>query len=156
MFFKSVLSWIFEENMFYALHIRGEHVLRCGFTHLYRLDYFLAASHDTPDITGWRRLIGCLKLQVISCKRATNCRALLRKMTYKDTASYGSLPPCRWYGGVRHFSQKSPIVSGAFAERDLQLKASYGSFPPYRWYGIIYRVICSPMFRGCLQKSHWL
>jgi len=44
-------------------------------------------------IRGWRRPIGCLKLLVIFCKRATNYRALLRKMTYKDKASYGSLPP---------------------------------------------------------------
>ena len=44
--------------------------------------------------TGWRRLIGCLKLQVIFCKRATNHRALLQKTTFKDTASYGSSPPC--------------------------------------------------------------
>jgi len=43
--------------------------------------------------TGWRRLMGCLKLQVI-CKRATNYRAFLRKMTYEDKASYGSSPPC--------------------------------------------------------------
>jgi len=33
--------------------------------------------------TGWRRPIGCLKLQVIFRKRATNYRALLRKMTDK-------------------------------------------------------------------------
>jgi len=44
--------------------------------------------------TGWRRLIGCLKLQVIFRKRATNYRALLRKMTYEDKASYDSTPPC--------------------------------------------------------------
>ena len=44
--------------------------------------------------TGWRRLIGCLKLQVIFRKRATNYRALLRKMTYEDKASYDSSPPC--------------------------------------------------------------
>jgi len=44
--------------------------------------------------TGWRRPIVCLKLQVIFCKRATNYRALLRKMTYKDKASYDSMPPC--------------------------------------------------------------
>ena len=44
--------------------------------------------------TGWRRPIGCLKLPDIFRKRATNHRALLRKMTYKDKASYGSLPPC--------------------------------------------------------------
>ena len=44
--------------------------------------------------TGWRRPIGCLELQVIFCKRATNYRALLRKMTYEDKASYASTPPC--------------------------------------------------------------
>ena len=36
---------------------------------------------------GWQRLIGCLKLQVIFRKRATNYRALLRKITYEDKAS---------------------------------------------------------------------
>jgi len=45
-------------------------------------------------ITGWRKCVGCLKLLVIFCKRATNYRALLRKMTCKDKASYGSSPPC--------------------------------------------------------------
>ena len=44
--------------------------------------------------TGWRRCIGCLKLQTSFRKRATNHRALLRKMTYKDKASCGSSPPC--------------------------------------------------------------
>ena len=44
--------------------------------------------------TGWRRPIGCLLLQVMFLKRAINSRALLRKMTYKDKASYGSSPPC--------------------------------------------------------------
>jgi len=37
----------------------------------------------TIEHTGWRRLIGCLKLQTIFRKRATNYRALLRKMTCK-------------------------------------------------------------------------
>ena len=44
--------------------------------------------------TGWQRPIGCLKLQVIFRKRATDYRALLRKMTCKDKASYESSPPC--------------------------------------------------------------
>ena len=44
--------------------------------------------------TGWRRPIGCLRLQVIFRKRATKYRALLWKMTYKDKASHGSSPPC--------------------------------------------------------------
>jgi len=46
--------------------------------------------------TGWRRCIGCLKLQVIFRKRATNYRALLREMTCEDKASYKSSPPCRF------------------------------------------------------------
>jgi len=45
--------------------------------------------------TGRRRCIGRLKLQGSVRKRATNYRALLRKMTYKDKASHGSSPPCR-------------------------------------------------------------
>ena len=44
--------------------------------------------------TGWRRLVGCLKVQIIFRKRATNYRALLRKMTYEDKSSYDSTPPC--------------------------------------------------------------
>jgi len=36
-------------------------------------------------------------LQVIFRKRATNYRALLRKMTYEDKASYDSTPPCKIY-----------------------------------------------------------
>jgi len=48
-----------------------------------------------PTSTGYRRLIGCLKLRVIFRKRATNIRALLRKMTCKDKASYGFPQPCK-------------------------------------------------------------
>ena len=44
--------------------------------------------------TGWPRCVGCLNLQVSFRKRATNCRSLFRKMTYKDKAFYGSSPPC--------------------------------------------------------------
>jgi len=41
--------------------------------------------------TGWRKPIGCLKLQVIFRTRATQYTALLWKMTCEDMASYGSL-----------------------------------------------------------------
>jgi len=47
------------------------------------------------DGTGWRRPIGCLKLQIIFRKRATNYRALSWKISCKDEASHGSSPPCR-------------------------------------------------------------
>ena len=52
--------------------------------------YVAVCSHST----GWRRLLGCLKLQVIFRKRATNYRALLRKMTCEDKASCASMPLC--------------------------------------------------------------
>ena len=66
-------------------------------------DLQLKASYESPppfgnsclDIAkGWRRLIKCLKLQVIFRKRATNYRALLRKITYRDKAPYDSTPRC--------------------------------------------------------------
>jgi len=41
-------------------------------------------AYLTDNCTGWRRLIRCLKLQVIYRKRATDYRALLRKMTHED------------------------------------------------------------------------
>jgi len=47
--------------------------------------------------TRWRRPKRCLKLEVIFRKRATNYRALLWKINYEDTASYGSSPPCTKY-----------------------------------------------------------
>jgi len=50
--------------------------------------------HFRHPVSEWRRLIGRLRSQVIFCKRATNYRALLQKMTYKDKASYYSSPSC--------------------------------------------------------------
>ena len=44
--------------------------------------------------TEGQKSIGCLRLQVIFRKRATNYRALVRKITYKDEAFNGSSPPC--------------------------------------------------------------
>jgi len=41
-------------------------------------------SHVSWEGTGWRRFIGCLKLQVIFRKRATDSMALLRKMTHEE------------------------------------------------------------------------
>ena len=83
--------------------------------------------------------LGCLKLQVIFCKRATNDRALLRTMTYKDKASYEFTPHvyCRltntgWRRAtgclisIGHFPQKSPMIRGSFAENDPKHRACYG------------------------------
>ena len=46
--------------------------------------------------TGWPRLIGSPKLQIIFHKRATKYRSLLRKMTHKDKGSCESSPPCMY------------------------------------------------------------
>jgi len=58
----------------------------------------------TIESTGWRRLIGCLKLKVTFCKRATNYRALLRKMTQKDKAPYDSTPALWLYATLYTYS----------------------------------------------------
>ena len=64
-------------------------------THTYpHISIHTQLHSPTHDTTGWRRLIGCLKLQVIFRKRATNYRALLWKMKCTDKASYISSPPC--------------------------------------------------------------
>jgi len=52
------------------------------------------SSIPSNAATGWRRLSGSSKLQIIFHKRATKYRSLLLKMTYKDKASYESSPPC--------------------------------------------------------------
>ena len=56
-------------------------------THIYKY------NKDQSIGTGWRRLIGSPKLQLIFHKRATKYRSLLQKMTYKDKGSYESSPP---------------------------------------------------------------
>ena len=90
----------------------------CDMTHSYTwhdvLFWLLTSSEET---TGWRRLRGCLKLQVIFCKRATNYRALLRKVTHKDKPSYASSPPCKLHMG---FSISRLLkIKGLFFKRAL-------------------------------------
>ena len=53
------------------------------------------ATHDMNR--GWKKFIKCLKLQVLFRKRATNHRALLRKMTYEDKDSMTLLHPVSLY-----------------------------------------------------------
>jgi len=60
--------------------------------------------------TEWQRPRGCLKLQVIFRKKCPNYRALLRKMTYKDKASYGSRDPVEV---LQHTVEISPQQSGS-------------------------------------------
>ena len=79
-----------HKDMYSLLH------LKCHFF-LEQWSYFFEQFSSDKSHIGWRRLIGCLKSQVIFHKRATNYGALLGEMTYKDKASYDSAPPC-----IRH------------------------------------------------------
>jgi len=54
---------------------------------------FLFRCSFPVGATGWQRPTGCLKLHICFRKRATSYRALLRRMIYKDQASYGSWAP---------------------------------------------------------------
>jgi len=54
-----------------------------------------SGNHEYPGAcTGWQRGIQCRNLPVSFRKRANKYRALLLKETFKDKASYASLPPC--------------------------------------------------------------
>ena len=67
----------------------------CVCTYIYMHIYVYTYTQEHIYVyTGWRRLIGSPKLQIIFHKRATKYRSLLRKMTYKDKGSYESSPPC--------------------------------------------------------------
>ena len=64
----------------------------------------------------------CL-LEVLSCLR----KEILRFMGFAHTGWQRCIEYLIFKG---HFAQKSPMISGSFAERDLQLEASYASSPP--------------------------
>jgi len=69
---------------------------------------------------GWQRPIGCLKWQVILCKRATYYRALLREMTSNEKAPYDSTPLDRSSMvsfDVRSFLQNIVCFMGLFCKR---------------------------------------
>jgi len=87
---NQLIWWLIRD--YFVTHMRG-------FDYSYEVISWLIWGHlmtndDMMTHTGWRRLVGCLKLQVIFRKRATKYATLLRKMTYKHRPSYGSSPPC--------------------------------------------------------------
>ena len=58
--------------------------------------------------TGWRRCIGCLKLQIVFRKRATNYRAFLRKSLTPYIALILGLLSNVGYSYIRSLSLSSP------------------------------------------------
>jgi len=58
--------------------------------------------------TGWQKCIECL--HVSFRKRATNCRALWQKMTYKEKMSHVFWPPCRWRNRLPSVARLTRVV----------------------------------------------
>jgi len=86
----------------------------------------IAKSHILNSVshTGWRRCIGCLKLQVSFRKRATNYGALLRKTAYKDKTSYGSMPPCSVFSSEVAFENFYHTLSAKFQNQKFSKDSS--------------------------------
>jgi len=82
------------------------YIFTCTYTYFDIIEQDDRERHVPQSLlaTGWRRPIGCLELQVICRKRATNYRAFLRKMTYKKLPYFfcGKWPITRHLMGLRH------------------------------------------------------
>ena len=72
----------------------GPHIYKDKHAQINEFVYTKHECNKNTYSTGWRRLVGSLKLQIIFHQRATKYRALLLKMPYEDKGSYESSPPC--------------------------------------------------------------
>ena len=73
-------------------------------------------------------LSDAVPLQILFRKRARKLVALLQNSRNSKVISITPPTGCLIFTG--RFFQKSPVISGSFAKRDLQLKASYVFSPP--------------------------
>ena len=72
----------------------GPHIYKDKHAQINEFVYTKHECNKNTYSTGWRRLVGSLKLQIIFHQRATKYRAHLLKMPYEDKGSYESSPPC--------------------------------------------------------------
>ena len=76
-----------------CVRIANNFMCVCVYIYIY-VEGSTSQETTTTLVTGWQRIIECLKLQIIFRTRATNHRALSQKMNSKDKASYDSTPLC--------------------------------------------------------------
>jgi len=90
----------------------------------------LRVNSSMSVCSGWRRCIGCCISQVSFRKRVKHNRALFRKETYEDKASYASSLPCnlqpsRCDNVYRSLSAKKPLIIWLFGgKRPVKIKHS--------------------------------
>ena len=81
-----IYTYIYLHNIDIKVKIHTYIYLHHIHVYIYRYMYMYMHVGKGDCGTGWRRPPGCLKLQVIFRKRATNYRALLREMIFRDKA----------------------------------------------------------------------
>jgi len=81
-FFVCIKLMLRKERLFLSREQAEAHT----HTHIYKHMHIHTHTHARMA-TGWRRLMGSPKLQIIFHKKATKYRSLLRKMAYKDKGS---------------------------------------------------------------------
>ena len=106
--------------------------------------------------TGWRKLIGSPKSQIIFYKRATKYRSLLQTMTYKDKGSYESSPPCIYSDELRiNHDDARQLRRGGLAPR-AHLNMQLTIIPPPSRSAICISTSMSSLFcagTGCIWST---
>ena len=124
--------------------------LFCGYTS-YDDEEAVHALLRAARVTGWRRLVGPPKLQIIFHKRATKYRSLLRGMTYKDKGSYESSPPCILQGLLRglHLRSSTPQTSPPAPREQPRTTGGCGKKGP--WHFLLN--VCGSFVSLCRARS---
>ena len=82
--FTKKTHWMAQRELAEWIHTNSHTKTHRMYPYMWSQNSLNCTKGTLACCTGWRRLIGSPKMQVIFHKRATKYRSLLRKMTYKD------------------------------------------------------------------------